>query len=576
MTAVVEWLPFAYSLAKDIEKLTQYIFTGVQDSADFGSGIEKARLSLSLQAASFKSIKRVFFGAPVEHAFSQGLFAEFPLQTQLDIVNVLRYFKETLESNFKVVGQKFGADPPGIKAISNESISFGSYHTASLIRKLKWGFVEKSKIEKVIRELRSWNEQLLAIIQLQLIRTTVGSNSSTGGKPPELIKRLQEPGLMGDADMLGLSGDVQLARISNETPKGSQYSPVYLGIQDPWRYLSAPVVANCSGWRLVTLSQENVLLEFKEFVPDDNGRPSDCSIDRIKQLATILHEKKAERYRTLTCRGYFLDKENFVLAFDLPPNSSPQFYDLGSLLRQKAKMPDLEERFLLARDLAMSLSQFHAVGWVHKSFRSNKILFFPEIASSVKAESTPIDRPYLSGWEYSRPESEFSSRLNEVDEIEENVYRHPHQWGLPTVRFSKIHDIYSLGVVLLEIGLWKRAISLHRSEFTNCELGTDVRNYLVDAARHQRLRTMMGKRYQNVVLKCLQGIFGADFTASDYRGGSTTSLVSSMEAMDLKPRSQEVISSEDFNNEVCHIDSLIATADVIQVVNVLDEIISHI
>ena len=550
MAGAVEWLPFAFRLAKDVEKLTEFLYSGIQESAHFGSGIEKARLSLRMEAVAFKSIKSVLFGGPDEQPSGRGLFSEFNLHTQLDIINVLRYFKDTLQSKFKVVGREFGAEQPNINEITNESVNFGSYHAASLISKLRWGFVEKARMEKVIRELRSWNERLLGIIQLQLIRTAAGSNAPIGGKPSKFIERLQDAGLMGEADSLGLSNDVQLARISCDLPRTFPSSLPVLEILDKSRYSLAPVLSSSTSWRLINLSENLILLEFKEFASDDTGRPSSVSVERIRQLTNILHEKKAGRYHTLICRGYYIHEGNFVLAFDIPKASSPQFSNLHSLL-QTHKMPDLEERFLLARQLAMALSQFHAVGWVHKSFRSNNILFFPPDHSLGQENQTSLEDPYLSGWEYSRPASEFSSRLNDNDELEANIYRHPDQWGLPTVRFNKFHDIYSLGVVLLEIGLWKPALSLHRTQFRSCELGSYVQNYFLDSARHQRLRSQMGRRYQNIVLGCLQGIFGSSsILAASSNGDAGSRDLASIASGALAQ--QDVISSEDFNSEVCY------------------------
>lgn len=66
-----------------------------------------------------------------------------------------------------------------------------------------------------------------------------------------------------------------------------------------------------------------------------------------------------------------------------------------------------------------------------------------------------------------------------------DIYRHPERQGQPTTPFKKIHDIYSLGVVLLEIGLWEPAIKLQRNLFapqssmrrdvSNRELESDTR-----------------------------------------------------------------------------------------------------
>lgn len=58
----------------------------------------------------------------------------------------------------------------------------------------------------------------------------------------------------------------------------------------------------------------------------------------------------------------------------------------------------------------------------------------------------------MFGFEFSRPEAYFSHGLADVC-LARDVYRHPDRQRRPTQVFSKIHDIYALGVVLLEIGL---------------------------------------------------------------------------------------------------------------------------
>ena len=144
---------------------------------------------------------------------------------------------------------------------------------------------------------------------------------------------------------------------------------------------------------------------------------------------------------------------------------------------------------------------------MHKSLRSTNVLFFKEQSlASLQEKRFALEEPYLSGWEYSRPESEFSSRINDNFDIREDIYRHPNQWGVPTERFNRTHDIYALGVILLEIGLWKTAESLHSTKFQN-SLASSVKSHLLLHAGHQRLKASMGRRYQSIVLKCLQGSF---------------------------------------------------------------------
>src|SRR5438046_8671740 len=92
----VEFIPFAFSIAQKVEELTEYLIKGLYDTVQFGSGAEKTRLSLGLEASSFKSIKRVLFGNAADGSFL-GIFPEFDQQTQLDLINVLRLFSESLE-----------------------------------------------------------------------------------------------------------------------------------------------------------------------------------------------------------------------------------------------------------------------------------------------------------------------------------------------------------------------------------------------------------------------------------------------------------------------------------------------
>ena len=78
--------------------------------------------------------------------------------------------------------------------------------------------------------------------------------------------------------------------------------------------------------------------------------------------------------------------------------------------------------------------------------------------------SIDYDEPWLVGFEYSREDPGFSENPREL-EISKDIYRHPERWGQPTRRFDKSHDVYSLGIILLEIGLWKPASYLEDKRF---------------------------------------------------------------------------------------------------------------
>ena len=85
---------------------------------------------------------------------------------------------------------------------------------------------------------------------------------------------------------------------------------------------------------------------------------------------------------------------------------------------------------------------------------------------------------------------------------------------MPTPMFSKIHDKYALGTVLLEIGLWKPFEKLFETGFNRAE-GADnsttgqamkeaVRRQLITHA--EKLPYTLGTTYRgSVVVACLTG-----------------------------------------------------------------------
>ena len=93
---------------------------------------------------------------------------------------------------------------------------------------------------------------------------------------------------------------------------------------------------------------------------------------------------------------------------------------------------------------------------VHESFRSENVLFYPKTSPLGQhppstGDEVDYSEPWLLGFEYSRPELDFSAGFIDIDPSRD-VYRHPERQGQPQKLFNKLHDIYALGVVLLEIG----------------------------------------------------------------------------------------------------------------------------
>ncbi len=186
-----------------------------------------------------------------------------------------------------------------------------------------------------------------------------------------------------------------------------------------------------------------------------------------RDLARVLHHSDPEQTRILKCNGYFHDERTrrYGLLYELPPaktwitdaSGQARVLSLRELFNRAPHCP-LNHRLRFCCDLAQAVLYVHLVGWVHKSIRPDNILVFQEQGES---ELSPRRRfpytlasPYLAGFEYARNAKTLSDRKSDA-EWRVNIYRHPKRQFLEqNTEYTMAHDIYSLGVVFLELGLW--------------------------------------------------------------------------------------------------------------------------
>ena len=187
-----------------------------------------------------------------------------------------------------------------------------------------------------------------------------------------------------------------------------------------------------------------------------------------RDLARVLHRSDPEQTRILKCYGYFHDERTrrFGLLYELPPaqtwipdaSGQARVLSLRELFNRVPHFP-LNHRLRFCCDLAQAVLYVHLVGWVHKSIRPDNILVFQdqgEPALSFPRRRFPytLASPYLAGFEYARNVQTLSDRKSDA-EWHVNIYRHPKRQFLEqNTEYTMAHDIYSLGVVFLELGLW--------------------------------------------------------------------------------------------------------------------------
>lgn len=282
-------------------------------------------------------------------------------------------------------------------------------------------------------------------------------------------------------------------------------------LQPNWR-LQAPVSPEKFSIRQLTKKNEAgstttevVYVEYKPFeIRRGATKPSSLVLQRVCHLATLLRQPKAAEngFRTLRCSGVVQEsypEKRFAFVYELSgPGSIPVSLSeaIGSRDFKNLVRPTLNEKFQIASAIAEIVFQFHSVNWLHKSIRSEHVIFFYDGHPHLD-----FCKPHLVGFEFSREENDRSTTEKD-DSLACNIYRHPDRWGPPEERFGVLHDIYALGVVLLEIGIWRPVLGFDK-HFD--EMEPDEVKKCLELHAKERLPHYMGVEYTRAVLTCLGG-----------------------------------------------------------------------
>ena len=85
-----------------------------------------------------------------------------------------------------------------------------------------------------------------------------------------------------------------------------------------------------------------------------------------------------------------------------------------------------------------------------------------------------LSEPYPTGFAFSRIESPTEISEQPSADPFSDIYRHPHPLGDPCVSFEKRMDLYSLGIVMVEIAEWCALKTLVRRFVDFTSDGMDV------------------------------------------------------------------------------------------------------
>ena len=234
--------------------------------------------------------------------------------------------------------------------------------------------------------------------------------------------------------------------------------------EEPAHYVKSPLLAGFSDMRsegpLYFLDNGVHAFEYKSYPENIGQQLRTIHETRLDRLAKVLKEASLtydttspSDFLTLKCLGYFSEssKHRFGLKFELPcrHENSPEPITLWRALKsgKKYKLP-LQQRLSFAQKISKGLLNWHLAGWYHQEILSRNIVFF----STPASPEPDFTSPYFCGFDFLRESGQIFATKDAKD-MEFSIYRHPDRQFDTTLAHMLRHDIYSLGVVLLDLGL---------------------------------------------------------------------------------------------------------------------------
>ncbi|KAI1208017.1 uncharacterized protein F4807DRAFT_462108 [Annulohypoxylon truncatum] len=277
----------------------------------------------------------------------------------------------------------------------------------------------------------------------------------------------------------------------------------------------------------------------KLFLVDSMLCDSSLDIPRARAdaeaLARKLKQVETNNFGLLLCQGLVKRRtqpagtlSSIDLVFRLPIGKKTPVSLRSELL--KRPIVSLSTVIDIARQLAMAVSFVHTCDFVHKNIRPETVLLLTNSDPELAESKMGLGSVHLLGFDRFRSVN-FSTMRRGDTAWERNLYRHPLRQG-PRAQEDYVmqHDVYSLGVCLLELGLWKSfvmnredeepcaededsgktpssTLGLTLDEF-NLDVGSlaepprKIKDRLVQLARSQ-LPQRVGDKYTAVVITCL-------------------------------------------------------------------------
>jgi hypothetical protein len=368
-------------------------------------------------------------------------------------------------------------------------------------KRLKYAAYAKASLNGIIDDLEKW-QRMFDPSWFFLARIAV----------PVIDQQLTEKGAAKSKAIL----TVMQLRQAHEANKKGSVSPVSIFLQKGYEIRERESIA----FSFASTGRNSDRRIIIDHIPMKEQFDIDSATKDARDLARILSNIDPALFGLLSCQGAIKVQDpsterttGFDFIFLVPPELDQRVpRSLRSLLSDEKIKCSLNDRFHLAVSLARSIVFLHSSRLVHKNISPENIIIF-------QPSSDGLGKPFLVGFERFRF-ADSPTYMSGDYCWEKNLYRHPKRQGLsPEEEYVMQHDIYSVGVCLLEIGLWRPFVDYSNEqesmrpgpELPISELikakdqrkaAANIKAILVEMAR-SRLPGLMGSIYTDTVVSCL-------------------------------------------------------------------------
>ncbi|PVH87214.1 hypothetical protein DL98DRAFT_649494 [Cadophora sp. DSE1049] len=466
-------------------------------------------------------------------------------------VEILTELHRTI-TDFRKLKEKYGmreerVDGGEVGKVGMSGSASGGGNVAGRLRnelqlRAKWVIADKEKFTVLLRDLKDYNdglEQLFPPGRLATLhRTWTNELLQSAHRDLGKLKTL-EMAASTTYPQLNASASLKQLRINLDATPTAKFKQTYaLKIQRTNLSVNTSSdgdLSRCHGSYQNSggTGLEDVVVEWIQYDKEDIDARLN-HIRRIDDLAKMIHSS-SDRHpdlNTLDCLGYTDESSSsrYGLVYKAPHASSS---NLNVLIQSNdMRTPDLGDRFKLAHTLAVALWSFHSLDWLHKNLCSSNILFFPSAfsasakqATAISASIPDISAPFVLGFDASRPDGVDEMSVASKNSALADLHRHPHSLnGMSKKPYCKSFDIYSLGLILLEIGLWKVLQAYYKPHHS----AERFRDKVVIQNLVPNLNSKTGRLYREVVERCL---FAKDDLSDQEAGQLMEFVVGSLESL---------------------------------------------